>query len=162
VSAGDERDMVNRLLRLVAERLEGFLEGDELAFETLGERIEEGGFGAEDIQAACLVLRNLARDSGPSLEAALESAPGPDALRVLSAEERESLSPEAWGYLIALRRRGSLTPQQFERVLEMLGECGVRPVDVELAREVASRVALQGDDGGAEETMGHGDFDQTH
>ncbi len=158
----EERDAVQRLLRLIGERLESFVEGDDLALETLGESIEEGDFTPEDDQSACMVLRILSRDSGQGFEAALESAPGRDALRVLSAEERESLSPEAWGYLIKLRRGGSLTPRQFERVLEMLGDCGVRPVDVDLAREVATRVALQGDDGGAGEMLGHGDFDQTH
>jgi uncharacterized protein Smg (DUF494 family) len=158
----EERATLQRLFRLIGERLEGFLDGDDLALETLGESIEAGGFTAEDVQSACLVLRSIGREAGPGLESTLESAPGRDALRVLSAEERESLSPEAWGYLIALRRRGSLDPRQFERVLEMLGGGGERQIGVELAREVATRVALTGEDGAAAETIAHGDFEQTH
>ena len=158
----EDRGSLQRLLRLIGERLENFLEGDELALDTLGESIEVGGFTSEDVQSACLVLHSISRESGPVLETALESAPGRHALRVLSAEERESLSPEAWGYLIALRGRGSLDPGQFERVLEMLGDCGVRPIGVDLAREIATRVALTGEDGAAAETLAHGDFEQPH
>ena len=39
----DERrdDAVSALLRLLAERLEAYLDGDELALETLGESLEQ-------------------------------------------------------------------------------------------------------------------------
>ena len=70
------------------------------------------------------------------------SAPGEHAQRVLSAEERASLSPEAWGYLLRLRAPRLARRGQFERVLDLLSGSGVRPVGVELAREVATRVAL--------------------
>ncbi len=139
-------DPVLGLLRLLAERLEAYLEGDELAFETLAERIEEEGASADDVHAAMLVLRSLTGEPPAGGEADLESAPGEHAQRVPSAEERESMSPEAWGYLIDLRRRGSLSPAQFEQVMEQLTDFAIRPVDVETAREVATRVALQCDD----------------
>mgnify|MGYP003693672231 CR=1 FL=1 len=107
----DERidDAVLRLLRLLGERLECYLEGDELALETLGESIEERGFAADDIHAAVLVLRSLGSGAAGATPA-LDSPAGKHAQRVLSAEERKSVSPEAWGYLIDLRRRGSLEP----------------------------------------------------
>jgi uncharacterized protein Smg (DUF494 family) len=136
---------VLRALRLLADQLESYLEGDELAFETLGERFEEAGLGGDELHSALLVLRNLSGEpQGAWPEAA--TAPGRSAQRVLSPEERATLSPEAWGFLLALRGRGSLDAAQFERVLDRLSGIGVRPVDVELAREVASRVALQVDD----------------
>jgi uncharacterized protein Smg (DUF494 family) len=90
----------------------------------------------------------------------VESAPGKHALRVLSAEERQRLSPEAWGYLLDLKRRGSLDSEQFERVLDILTGSGVRPVGVDLARDVATRVALKFDQGLGETR--HGDFDLAH
>lgn len=160
------RDGASRLLRLLAERLERYLEGDELAFETVGEAIEETQPSADEIETTILALRGAAvaseADAGGSPAAAtLDRLPGRHAQRVWSKEEREALSPEAWGYLIDLRRRGSLDDGQLERVLEFLTGCGVRPVSVDLAREVAVRVALEVDDTGRREGA-HGEYDQTH
>jgi hypothetical protein len=61
-----------------------------------------------------------------------------------------------------LRQRGSLDPLQFERVLDRLTASGVRPIGVELAREVAARVALRG--AGRVETFeeGAGDGELAH
>ncbi len=155
-------DAVLRLLRLLADRLESFLDGDELALETLGECIEEDGFTADEVQAAVMVLRSLGGDGPGHGVAAVDGTPGSNAQRVLSAEERESLSPEAWGYLIDLRRRGSLNPAQVERVLDVLTGCGVWPVGVDLAREVASRVALEPGEAGEGGETPHGDADVVH
>ncbi len=159
------RDGAARLLRLLAERLEAYHEGEELAFETLGEVMEEDGYSPDEIETAVLALRGAAAaadaERGGRASATLDRPPGRQAQRVWSKEERETLSPEAWGFLIELRRRGSLDDGQFERVLDFLTGCGVRPVDVELAREVAVRVALEGDDEGRLEGA-HGEFDQTH
>jgi uncharacterized protein Smg (DUF494 family) len=141
-----DEDPVVRLLRLLAERLEGYLDGDDLAFETLGEQIEEEGMGAEEVHAAMLVLRGIAGESMTDGEADITSVPGENAQRVPSAEERDSMSPEAWGYLLDLRGRGSLTAAQFERVVERLTDSAIRPVDVDTAREVATRIALQFED----------------
>jgi uncharacterized protein Smg (DUF494 family) len=150
---------VARLLRMLSDRLETYLDGDEMAFETLGESIEEAGFTSDEIQAALWVLRGLG-DLGSAPEE-LDSAPGKHAQRVLSAEERASLSPEAWGYLLDLQRRGSLDAEQVERVLDLLAESGVKPVGVDLARDMATRVALEFDQSSAGE-IAHGDFDLIH
>ncbi len=155
-------DSVLRLLRLIADRLENFLDGDEIALETLGEMIEEGGYSSDELQAAVLVLRSLGGLSGFSEPGQVEHSPGKHALRILSQEERESLSTEAWGYLLDLRRRGSLDPDQFERVLDRLTGSGVRPIGIDQAREVATRVALRFDDDSGPEDLPHGDFDLIH
>lgn len=156
-------DAVARLLHLLAERLESYLDGDELAFETLGEALEETWNGtAEELQAAAWVLRSLGGAPPGGGVAAVEGAPGPAAQRVLSAAERDALSPEAWGYLINLRRRGSLSAGQIERVLGLLAGCGVRPVGVDLAREMASRVALETGESEPHNRNSHGDFDLIH
>lgn len=157
MSGPDEKDSLHDLLRLLADRLESHLEGDDLAFDTLAESIEEGRFSGDDLQSAVLVLRSLANEETWA-ESSLEGAPGSGAQRVLSPQERASFSPEAWGALLDLRRRGSLDPAQFEQVLEMLGGCGVRPVGMELALEVATRVALQKSGLELGETA-HGDLD---
>ena len=153
---------VARLLCLLSDRLESFLEGDETALETLGESIEQADFSAEEVQAAILLLGSLARGAWPGAPVAVPRAPGKSAQRVLSAEERESLSTEAWGYLLDLKRRGSLTAEDFERTLDLLSGCGVRPVSVDLARDVATRVALKVDDPGESREGRRGDSDLAH
>ena len=142
----DEREQtaLRRVLLLISEHLEDFLEGDELALECLGAALEQGDFGGEDLQAAVLALRALAGERAGGAVSSVEHAAGEESQRVLSPIERESLSPEAWGYLLDLKRRGSLDSGQFERVLDRLAAIGMRPVDVETAHEVAVRVAMPG------------------
>jgi len=156
-------DAVGRLLRLLAERLESYLDGDELAFETLGEALEESWDGSgDDVQTAAWVLRSMGGDPDAGGITTVEGAPGRDAQRVLSAAERDALSPEAWGYLIDLKRRGSLDPAQIERVLGLLSGSGVRPVGVDLAREVASRVALENESSEDRSDPANGEIDLIH
>jgi uncharacterized protein Smg (DUF494 family) len=159
----DARDeALLRLLRLIADHLEGFLDGDDLSFETLGEALEEGGYGPEEIQTAIAVLRGFGTDADGDGSLAIEGAPGKRATRIWSAEERETLSPEAWGYLLELRHRGALDHEQFERVLDVLTGSPDRPVGVDLAREVAARVALDVDDREEGGGIGHGEIDLAH
>lgn len=155
----DDREQIalRRVLLLLSEHLEDFLEGDELALERLGAALEQGAFGGEDLQTAVLALRGLAGERSSGAIASLGHAPGEWSQRVLSPSERESLSPEAWGYLLDLRRRGSLDSEQFERVLDRLAASGMRPVDVETAHEVAVRIAMPGlsDMSGGENDVAH-------
>jgi uncharacterized protein Smg (DUF494 family) len=156
-------DPIQSLFSLLADHLEAWLEGDELALEALGQGLEESGLTEDELQAALLALRGIAGTRlRAGLDAGLDEAPGQRAQRVLSPEERDSLSPEAWGFLLALRQRGSLDPGQFERVLDRLTTSGVRPIGVDLAREVAVRVALRGQ--GRKETLeyGAGDGELAH
>jgi len=148
-------------LRRIADRLEAWIDGDELAFETLGEHLEELRLSDEELRDAVLALRALT-DEGevPGLEG--EAAPGRDSQRVLSPEERAALSPEAWGFLRALRRRGSLDPSQFEQVLDQLHGLGFGPVDLATVREVATRVALRVDDDDRATALTFPDHDRAH
>ena len=155
-----EHEAVLRLLRLIGDKLEDYLDGDELALETLGEAIEEGGWSGEELQSAILAIRALAWAS--AAPAWVASTPGRLATRVPSAEERESLSTEAWGCLLELRQRGALDAAQFERVLELLLASGQRPVGVDIAREVAARVVLEQGEGGTPGDGSHGDVEVAH
>jgi len=159
----DERstDRVRLVLRLLAEHLERHLEGDPRALEALGGALEDPALTPDDLLAATWVLRSLENVSWSGEPAGPGTAPGPQAQRVLSAEERESLGPEAWGYLLDLKRRGALDHGQFERVLDVLADSGMRPVSLALARDVAARVVLQLDPEASGETP-YGDHGLTH
>ena len=82
-----DREVVQRLLSTLADRLEDFLEGDELALETLAEVIEEGGFNAEDLQAAILALRSLSGAGAGVGLVTVDDPPGPGAQRTADRSE---------------------------------------------------------------------------
>lgn len=150
-----DHDGAARVLRLLARKLEEYLDGDDLAFETLGEAIEQEGLTPDDVQSAVLGIQGLAGLTPPT--GWIAGLPGRHVQRVLSAEERGSLTPEAWGYLLEQRTRGTLDADQFERVLEVLTHSEERPVEVERAREVASRIAIESQDGTGPGEYVHGD-----
>jgi uncharacterized protein Smg (DUF494 family) len=153
-------DGVFKLLKLLGDKLAEHLEGDDLALETLGEAIEEGGFTGDDLASVIAAIRSLS--SAETSAGWLAGSPGALTARVLSAEERESLSTEAWGYLLDLRVQGTLDSEQFERVIDLLTGSGIRPVSVELARDVASRIALEHGEGGNPGDAPHGDIEVAH
>jgi len=145
------------VLRRMADRLESYLEGDPGAFESLGETLDQGDFSAGEIEAALMVLRSLHGGFG-SVSALNTEDPGRDAQRVQSPEEHEWLSPEAWAYLMGLRRRGALSSEQFEQVMGRLSGCRERPVGIDLAGHMAARVALRYDEGTDVEETRHDDL----
>jgi len=158
-----DHDGAARVLRLIARKLEEYLDGDDMALETLGEALEQEGATPDDVQTAVLGIRGLAGLAAHGGEpAGFAGAPGRHAQRVLSAEERESLTTEAWGYLLDLRASGALDADQLERVLDALTSFVDRPVDVERAREVAARVALEREDGVVPGDYPHGDQEVAH
>jgi uncharacterized protein Smg (DUF494 family) len=170
LSLRDEAGAV-RVLRLLARKLEEYLDGDELALETLAESLEEEGVTPDDVQTAVLGLRGLAGSPGAGGDfagAPLRAAEpatrrsGRDAQRVLSAEERDTLTTEAWGYLLDLRASGALDAEQLERVLETLTIDEERPVEVARAQDVAARVALEPQEGNLPGEYPHGDQEVAH
>ena len=153
-----------RVLRLLARKLEEYLDGDEMAFETLAEALEEAGVTLDDMQLAVLGLRGIAGTpvTGRAPEETASLPLPREVSRVLSAEERDVLTTEAWGYLLDLRASGALDAHQLERVLEALTTYEERPVEVARARDVASRVALEPQDGSMPGESPHGDQEVAH
>ena len=153
-----------RVLRLLARKLEEYLDGDEMALETLAEALEEADVTPDDVQMVVLGLRGLASSAVAGREP-LETASLPlprEIQRVLSAEERGVLTTEAWGYLLELRASGALDAHQLERVLEALTTYEERPVELAHARDVAARVALEPQDGTTPGDYPHGDQEVAH
>jgi uncharacterized protein Smg (DUF494 family) len=157
MSEDRDRAAVQRLLSLIARRIEGHLEGDEEALDSLGQTLEEGEYTEDQVQTVLLALRSLAGHAMMAGEDSSATSPGRSSQRVLSDHERESLSPEAWGYLLDLRRRGSLDSEQFECVLDRLATSGVRQVGVDLAHRMAVRVALSKAGPSVDERLGEKD-----
>ncbi len=154
----DDGEIVIRTLRILADHLDGWAEGDERAFETLGTALDQAGMSSEDLRTIACLLRGLTAGAAEE-DLELEPAPGKQSHRVLSSEERAILSPDAWGYLLWLRRQGSLDAGQCERVLDVVAESGVRPVGIEHVRDAAVRIAMT--TRGAD-VPGDANFDQSH
>ena len=162
MSDESSHEAVFRSLRLLADTLERYVEGDELALETLGEAFEQAGLSQDDLHSAVMVLRSISSVSGEVEADDDDPAPGPHAHRVLSPEERAILAPEAWGYLLWLRSQGSLDAGQFERVLDLVSGSGLRPVSIEHVREAAVRVAMTPESADASDLAIEGPFEQAH
>jgi hypothetical protein len=157
---------VRRLLARVADQLERHAEGDVLALDGLVTALQDPNLSDDDLAAAAWVLRSLEYASWNFVSAAPEpdgdvAAPTGPAQRVPSAEERETLGPDAWGYLLGLRGSGALDAEQFERVVDLLAGSGVHPVSLALARDVAASVVLNLDPEASGE-IPHGDLDVAH
>jgi hypothetical protein len=165
----DERPTVRvrQVLAQMAEHLERYVEGDALALDALRAALQDPDLTADDLLATAWVLRSLEYVSWNGVPAApdllLEGAHAPaiQVQRVLSAEERESVGPDAWGYLLDLRRRGTLDAGQFERVVDLLAGSGMHPVSLAMAREVAASVVLELDPEASGE-IPYGDLDVAH
>jgi uncharacterized protein Smg (DUF494 family) len=165
----DERPTlrVRQVLALMAGHLERYIEGDALALDALVAALQDPDLATDDLLATAWVLRSLEYVSWNGAPAApdLLSASAPAALaeaqRVLSAEERESLGPDAWGYLLHLRRSGTLDAGQFERVVDLLAGSGMHPVSLAMAREAAASVVLDLDPEASGE-IPYGDLDVAH
>ena len=165
----DERPTlrVRQVLALMAEHLERYVDGDARAIEALVAALQDPDLAADDLLATAWVLRSLEYVSwngvpaAPDLLSAGAPAPTAQAQRVLSAEERDSLGPDAWGYLLDLRRSGTLDAGQFERVLDLLAGSGMHPVSLAMAREAAASVVLELDPEASGE-IPYGDLDVAH
>lgn len=165
----DERQTVRvrQLLSVMAEQLERTVEGDALALDALVAALQDPDLTADDLIATAWVLRSLDYASwngvsaAPDLLSADALAPASQVQRVLSAEERESLGPDAWGYLLGLRRSGTLDAGQFERVVDLLAGSGMHPVSMAMAREAAASVVLELDPEATGE-IPYGDLDVAH
>lgn len=161
MSDGVTYEAALRVVRMLSDALERYTDGDDLALETLGESLDRAGAGPDEIEAAVLLLRSLSGCIASGAAQSLES-PTSGAHRVPSEEERAVMSPEAWGFLFALRGRGSLDASQLEQVIERIVGSGVRPVGLDEVREVAARVALRLDSQDAVEDLSLGAFELPH
>jgi len=165
----DERPTlrVRQLLALMAEHLERYVEGDALALDALVAALQNPDLTGDDLLATAWVLRSLEYVSwngvpaAPDLLSADVPVPTAQVQRMLSAEERESLGPDARGYLLGLRRSGTLDAGQFERVLDLLAGSGMHPVSMAMAREAAASVVLELDPEASGE-IPYGDLDVAH
>ena len=64
----------------------------------------------------------LSREMIAALQAELDAVAGDPTARVLSGEEQQLVSPDAFGYLLSLAAEGRLDAEQIERIMRRVGQ----------------------------------------
>ena len=111
---------IREVALLLVQRLHALLAGDSEALDELRAELAAEGVTDETLAGALAWLR--AGAAGETEELVPSSIPGPPSARVLSREEAQLVSPDAFGYLLSLAAEGQLAGEQLERILARLGE----------------------------------------
>jgi uncharacterized protein Smg (DUF494 family) len=141
---GDVNAAHREVAHLILRRLIAYLEGDIEALDDLIEGLQSEGIAADTIREALELLLEQTEERTEELVPA--QSVGDPRRRVLSAEERESLTAEAYGYLVGLSADGRLRGDQLEQILAQLGENDL-PVDLERIQELAWQVTIDAVEG---------------
>lgn len=129
---------------LILRRLIAYLEGDVEALDDLIEGLQSEGIAAETIREALELL--LEQTEERTEELVPSQSAGDPRRRILSPDEREALTAEAYGYLVGLTADGSIRGDQLEKILARLGE-GDLPVDLERIQELVWQVTIDAGEG---------------
>ena len=132
------------IAQLILRRLMAYLEGDAEALDEMVDTLQSHGVEAETIRET---IELLLGQTMTRIEELVPAQPGGDPRRrVLSPQEREALTAEAYGYLLGLTADGRLGAEQLEAILARLGDNEI-PADVDQIQELAWQVALDGVEG---------------
>ncbi len=101
--------------RYVEEYAEQYLDHGDLKNELLNL-----GFSNEEISEAFKWIELNTLGSEADQKSAGEPSSNPQPIRVLTPQEEEKISPDAWGYLVRLHDRGILDPTILEEILEKI------------------------------------------
>ena len=138
---GGELNHAHReLAHLIIRRLIEYFEGDSGAIDELVDELQNSGASADVIREA---LEMLLRESLPETEELVPpQKEGAPSQRVLSARERESMTAEAYGYLLGLVGDGRLRSEHLEDILGRLEQEEI-PADLDRVQELAWQVTLE-------------------
>ena len=121
-----ERQIIEVLVVLMREYPEGVITKEE--FDGLSTELIEIGYTSQEIETAFFWYQNrqlLKQD--PNIASEFKSG----AFRVLHEVERTILRPEAYGYLIELKRLGLITMKELDAIVEKSVLLGGRQVDID-------------------------------
>jgi len=121
-----ERQIVEVLVVLMREYPDGVITKEE--FDGLSKDLMDVGYSTQEIETAFFWYQNrqLLRQD-PTIAGEFKSG----AFRVLHEVERTILKPDAYGYLIELKRLGLITLREMDAIVEKSVLLGGRQVDIE-------------------------------
>jgi len=121
-----ERQIIEILVALVKEYPDGMITKEE--FDKVSKELVESGYTPQEIESGFFWYQNrqLIRQD-PNMAGEFKS----NAFRVLHDVERIILRPEAYGYLIELKRLGLITMKELDAIVEKSVLLGGRQVDLD-------------------------------
>jgi len=125
--------MIDRIKEIIAFLIDPEEYGDH-DFEEVHDALLGMGYSDEEIQNA---LRMLAFDG--DVEYRVEDAGLVPKVRVLSEEERSTLSTAAHGHLLMLRRLGWISEVQLSLIIESAALEYSHPISLEEIKDISSR-----------------------
>lgn len=135
-----ERHIVEILAILMREYPEGTIRPED--FEPLAQNLMVMGYTPNEIETALFWFYNR-----QEMRRSIRPAEGisEDAFRVLHEYEKSLITPEAYGYLLELRRLGLITLGEMDAIIERAMLMGSRRVGVEEMKGfVAAQIMEQG------------------
>ena len=137
-----ERRIVEILVVLMREYPEGVITREE--FETLTGDLAELGYSQTEIETALFWYhsRQLAKQN-PDQRSEFNSG----AFRVLHEVERTVLRPEAYGYLIELKRLGLINLAEMDEIVEKSVLLGGKRVDLDDIKTFVAAQIMEQDSG---------------
>ena len=136
-------DSVREMMVVIVEQLKAYVEGDEDALLELSQVLDSGRYDSHLVsQAFEMIFRALEpygrEDFGSD---AVKERPS---LRVPTGSERALLtSNAAYGYLFALLERGTVSPEQFEEIMDRARDEGPALDTRAKAEELATSVLIR-------------------
>ena len=132
--------MDNRTLEIIFQLVEQ-IQANNGSLPTLEASLislKELGFEEDEIRQAHVWLSDRHAGAPDRLYEGIPRIHAPH--RILTPEERLQVSPEAYGLLLTLLNLGVVDPEQFESSLEKAFVYGIRPVNVDQIKWIASGV----------------------
>ena len=135
-------DSVREMMVLIVEQLKSYIDGNEDALLELTQVLDSGRYDADVVnQAFEMIFRALepfAREDFSD-----EATEGRKNVRVPTGSERALLSAPAYRYLFRLMESGSVTPEQFEEIMDRARDEGPSLDSEAKAQELATSVLIR-------------------
>lgn len=134
------RERVLAIVNLIAKYVLG-ADGDPISEQVLVAELLSVGFDAEEIDDAFSWMETIALQPEPVKNAENTKLDHPT-FRVFSREERQSLEPEALGFLVQLRTLGILSDEAQEEVIERAVQSAEDPISLQEIKLISALTLL--------------------
>jgi uncharacterized protein Smg (DUF494 family) len=135
-------DEVREVVYLIVEQLKSYIDGDEDALLELTHILDSGRHDAEVVSRAFEMIFQALEPYSREAFTPLDDSKRPS-VRVPSGTEQAILPGPAINYLFRLSESGSVTPEQFEAIMDRAREIGPSLDTEAKAEELATSVLIR-------------------
>ncbi|MGH1365694.1 MAG: DUF494 family protein [Calditrichia bacterium] len=141
------RERISKIIEMLIREMTDLPDPFGGHIEALSRKLLDAGYTQGEINKAVeWVITNFDESQGPLQN--LENAKNMPSLRLLSAEEMNFFSPEAYGYLIQVQALSIVSPLQIEQIIERCFLMGLSRIETEDIKTVVSQILLGKEPGG--------------